>query len=291
LIALADSSRECARSGPLGYVLPALYRAASSSYAADFNDVQSGNNDFTQTNGGQYGAGPSYDEASGLGSPNGAALTSSLCSDTLRITDPGSQRAAAQSTVSLRLRTHDVHGAVVRFASLGLPPGLSVNQTTGYIDGRIKHAGSYHVSVRAVDGQGAVAAAKFTWTIGGATRILDPSLTGTIHDRPTLAFTVAAGRGSPAFEALTVTPPKELMLTSANGITVTSGSTRPRFNADTADGTLVIKLRRALGRVRVSLSYPALRVAARHPNASGAAELTVVVADASRGSSRVRAHV
>jgi subtilase family serine protease len=293
LIALADSSRGCAKSGPLGYVLPALYRAASSSYAADFNDVLTGNNDFTQTNGGQYAAGPGYDEASGLGSPNGAALASNLCPDTLWITNPGSQRSAAQSTVSLRLRASDVHGAVVRFRSLGLPTGLSLNQSTGRISGRSKHPGTYRVIVAAVDGQAAVAAARFTWTVGNATRILDPSLTGTAHDRPQLTFTVAAGRGSPALRSLTITMPKELVLTSTRGVGLASGSTRPGFTDYTVDGALVITLRRALGRVRVTLSYPGLRVAARHPNATGAkaADLTVVATDAARGSSRIRAHL
>ena len=293
-IALADSSRGCAKAGPLGYVLPALYRAASSSYASDFNDVQTGNNDFTQTNGGLYAAHPGYDEASGLGSPNGAALASNLCPDTLRITNPGSQRSAAQSTVSLRLRAQDVRGATVRFRSIGLPSGLSVDQTTGRISGQIKHAGTYHVIVAAVDGQASVAAAKLTWTVGGATRILDPSLTGTADHRPTLSFTVAAGRGSPALLDLTVTMPKELALTSARGVRLTSGSGRPRYTAQATDGALVITLRRAFGRVRIVLSYPELRVAAgRHPDSSGrqAAELAVQVTNASRGSSRVRAHV
>ncbi len=292
-IALADSSRGCAKDGPLGYVLPALYRAASRSYASDFNDVKTGNNDFTQTNGGLYAAGPGYDEASGLGSPNGAALASNLCPDTLRITNPGSQRSAAQSTVLVQLRAQDVRGAVVRFRSLGLPSGLSLDQTTGWVSGRIKRPGTYHVIVAAVDGQAAVAAAKLTWTVGGATRVLGTSLTGVSSGRPTLSFTVAAGHGSPALRDLTVTMPRELALASARGVSLTSGGARQRFAAHTAGGALVIALRRALVRVRVTLSYPALRVAGRHPNVSGrqAAELTVGVTDTSRGSSRIRAHV
>jgi hypothetical protein len=80
------------------------------------------------------------------------------------------------------------------------------------------------------------------------------------------------------------------MLGSTSGVRLTSGSTRAAFSAHTANGTLVIRLRRAIARVRVTLSYPALRVAARHPNAAGGGELTVVVTDAARGSSRIRAH-
>jgi hypothetical protein len=293
-VALADASRACAKAGPLGYVLPALYRAASSSYASDFNDVLTGNNDFTQTNGGRYAAGTGYDEASGLGSPNGAALASDLCPDTLRITNPGSQRSAARSTVSLRLHATDVRGAVVRFQSLGLPSGLTLNQATGRITGRIAHTGTYHAIVAAVDGQGAVAAAKVIWAVGGPIRILDPSLTGLAQRTPTLAFTIAAGRGSPPLHDLAVTMPKDLALASARGVSLTSDLGRPRFAARAAGGALVIVLHGVLMRVRITLSYPALRIApGRRPNASGrqALELTVRVTDGSHGLSRARAHV
>ncbi|MGO9882723.1 MAG: hypothetical protein ACLPV4_06880, partial [Solirubrobacteraceae bacterium] len=96
-----------------------------------------------------------------------------------------------------------------------------------------------------------------------------------------------------ALRDLTVTMPRELALASARGVSLTSGGARQRFAAHTAGGALVIALRRALVRVRVTLSYPALRVAGRHPNVAGrqAAELTVGVTDTSRGSSRIRAHV
>ena len=47
LLALTDGSRACS-GAPVGYANPALYKAAGSAYAADFNDVTTGNNDFTE---------------------------------------------------------------------------------------------------------------------------------------------------------------------------------------------------------------------------------------------------
>src|SRR5581483_11910365 len=73
LIALTNASGTCAGT-PIGFANPALYNAAGSAYAADFNDVTSGNNDMTGINGGQFAAAPGYDMATGLGTPNGAAL-------------------------------------------------------------------------------------------------------------------------------------------------------------------------------------------------------------------------
>jgi subtilase family serine protease len=100
IVALADSLPGCA-GAPLGFINPALYGLEGAAYASSFNDITSGNNDLTGTNGGHYAAGAGYDLASGLGSPiagNGSdgGLIAQLC------------------------------GAVVRPASTGLPlPSLS----------------------------------------------------------------------------------------------------------------------------------------------------------------------
>jgi kumamolisin len=75
LIALVDS-------GPspplrLGLVTPALYHLHSSVPSA-FNDVTTGDNDFTGTNGGRYPAAAGYDMATGLGTPVAAVLAGAL---------------------------------------------------------------------------------------------------------------------------------------------------------------------------------------------------------------------
>ena len=57
----------------LGFINPALYAMANTGFV----DVTSGSNDLFGVGG--YNAGPGYDPASGLGSPNGAAFIAGLC--------------------------------------------------------------------------------------------------------------------------------------------------------------------------------------------------------------------
>ncbi len=73
---LADINQSCAT--PVGFINPAIYKAASSPDTNPFNDITVGNNDFTGTNSGDYPAGPGYDMASGLGTPNAHLLQAAL---------------------------------------------------------------------------------------------------------------------------------------------------------------------------------------------------------------------
>ncbi len=59
--------------GRLGFLNPSLYAMATTGFV----DVTTGNNDLYNVGG--YNAGVGYDEASGLGSPNGAAFFAGLC--------------------------------------------------------------------------------------------------------------------------------------------------------------------------------------------------------------------
>jgi kumamolisin len=62
LIALVNQMK----GGPVGFVNPTLYQAASA-----FNDITSGNN-------GSFSAGPGWDACTGLGSPNGSLIATAL---------------------------------------------------------------------------------------------------------------------------------------------------------------------------------------------------------------------
>ena len=80
MIALANASATC-DGRAIGFANPALYQAAATAYASDFNDVTSGDNDMTGLNAGMFPAGSGYDMASGLGTPNALPLAQSLCTD------------------------------------------------------------------------------------------------------------------------------------------------------------------------------------------------------------------
>lgn len=253
LMALADASRGCA-GGQVGMALPALYRAAGSDYAGAFNDVRSGNNDFTGTNSGQFAATPGYDMASGLGSPNAATLIPALCASALRLIPIAPQRAARRSMIApLRVRFSDVPHLGAALRARGLPPGLRLAQATGLIHGTPRRAGLYHVTLTASDRDGARAWERFTWTIGNPTRLFGVSVTGLSAGHPTLAFTVAAGRRSPALQRLTITVPSGLRVYSTRSIVIRSAGRPAPFSASLARGRLTLNLRRAQPRIQVVL--------------------------------------
>jgi subtilase family serine protease len=77
-IALTNASTACGGTD-VGFLNPDLYAVAGTAYSSNFYDVTSGNNDWTGTHAGDYNAGVHFDMASGLGAPDGATLSGSLC--------------------------------------------------------------------------------------------------------------------------------------------------------------------------------------------------------------------
>ena len=71
---LADTNQGC--NATVGLVSPALYAAAGS--GSNFTDITSGNNDFTDTNSGEYAASSGFNPATGLGTPQEQNLAIAL---------------------------------------------------------------------------------------------------------------------------------------------------------------------------------------------------------------------
>ena len=285
LIALSDASRACAGT-PIGFANPALYRAAGGAYAAGFNDIISGDNDFTATNAGDYPAGAGYDLATGLGTPNAASLTAGLCADTLRIETPSAQRSALHAALSLRLTSSDARGTKIAYRAAGLPPGLSINAASGRISGRPRRRGAYSVTVIAHDAAGATTRTVFRWTVGGPPRVSGAVIAGLGRGRPMLTLTVTAGRGAPAIQAVSLRVRHGLRFASTRRVSVSApGVRRTRFSDRLVRGSLTIRLRVPTSRFRVTVAYPALRggsgllPSARRPQAGAAPQLTVSLFD------------
>jgi subtilase family serine protease len=169
LAALADASAPCAGS-TIGFANPGLYRAAASDYSAYFNDIVVGNNNYgpsaaaTVTG---YSAGPGYDMASGLGTPIGDALASVLC-DTVTVANPGSQSATSGKAIgTLAMVAKSSAGATpLSYAATGLPPGLTIDASSGAISGTPSAVGAYTVTVTVTDADGKTGTAGFSWTVG-----------------------------------------------------------------------------------------------------------------------------
>ncbi|MGO9198697.1 MAG: Ig-like domain repeat protein [Acidimicrobiales bacterium] len=123
--ALTDASSGC-DGASIGFANPALYTAAATAYSADFNDITSGNNDYTGTNNGLYPAGTGYDMASGLGTPNGAGLPGTLCS--------GLSTGPAHTTTTLTANpTGPVVGQTVAYTATVAPAAPSSGTPTGTV--------------------------------------------------------------------------------------------------------------------------------------------------------------
>jgi subtilase family serine protease len=294
LLTLADASRACSTS-PVGYADPALYRAAATGYATDFNDVTTGNNDFTQTNGGRYAATTGYDPVTGLGTPNAVALAAALCTDTVRLPALDEQRSTIHASVSVRLRASDTAGAPLAYTASGLPPGLKLNTMTGRVNGRPSRIGHYAVRIAAHDNEASTASVSFIWTVGAEPTVSRLSLIRT-GAGPQLTFTVTAGRGAPALQTLTITVPRYLRLASRRGVTVTyttAKHVRIRFTDHAAGGTaLMITLRQPTDSMRVRLAPPSLRAAGGQEQAAALQSgsrvpLTLSVTDANSGHSKL----
>ncbi|MHB8334249.1 MAG: S53 family peptidase [Acidimicrobiales bacterium] len=114
---VAVGAQQCGVSR-LGLINPALYAMATTG----FNDVTRGNNDIFGV--GVYNAGPGYDMASGLGSPNATTFLSGLCpiafdagASTARVST-NRLRANTTATVTFALRNQD--GGPVANASVSV---------------------------------------------------------------------------------------------------------------------------------------------------------------------------
>ncbi len=284
IIALADASPGCSGSA-IGFANPALYRAAANAFGADYNDVVAGENDFTGTGGGRYVAGPGYDMASGLGTPNAAALAKTLCATSIHLANPGPQRSTVRTAISLRIAGSEPGGSTLTYRASGLAPGLSIGHSSGRIAGRPRRVGTFSVTVVAEDRGGGLAHAAFTWRVGGPPRASAVSLLARPGGRPQLSFTLAAASGAPPIRAVTATLPGGSRFTSGRRIEVHgAGGKRLRYSARTSHGTLTVTLVRSAPRVRILVPFPQLRVTPDVVSARARALiLKLSVADANAG--------
>jgi subtilase family serine protease len=243
LLALINASSSCS-GARVGFVNPGLYRTAvadwtGTQYTAGFNDITSGNNDWTGSNGASFAAAPGYDEASGLGSPIVSDLAQPICGSLLAVTSPANQTSITGRAATLQLQATDPAGLAVHYSATGLPPGLTVSGSTGMITGTPTTAGTYHVRAIAVDAQDATGSATFTWTVTGAT----------------VALTAPGDQAG----QLERTASLQLQASDDNGATIRYGATGlPRgLSIDATTGRISGKLSRA-GTASVTVSAAAL---------------------------------
>jgi kumamolisin len=162
--ALVNEKAAAAGKANVGFMAPKVYPILTSGYATNFHDITSGNN-------GGFSAGTGYDEVTGIGTPIGDALATTLVGsgggtggNTVTVTNPGSQSTTTGSSVSLQISATDSAGAALTYSATGLPTGLSIS-SAGLITGTASTAGTFSTTVTAKDSTNASGSASFTWTV------------------------------------------------------------------------------------------------------------------------------
>ena len=114
---IATAAQTCAV-GRMGLVNPALYNEATTG----FNDVTVGSNDLFGV--GSYSAGPGYDMASGLGSPNATSFITGLCPPKLDLTKSSfiarTVHAIVNNPATVALTLHDTANNPIANAVVGV---------------------------------------------------------------------------------------------------------------------------------------------------------------------------
>jgi hypothetical protein len=159
--------------------------------------------------------------------PSGSASftwTIGTTSNTVTVTNPGSQTGTVGTAASLQIAATDsASGQTLTYSATGLPAGLSISSTTGLISGTPTTAGSSSVTVTAKDTTGASGSASFTWTINptatNTVTVTNPgSQTGTVGTATSLQI---AATDSASGQTLTYSAtglPAGLSISSTTGL-------------------------------------------------------------------------
>jgi hypothetical protein len=139
--------------------------AQSGSYTQHFDVGQATTFAFTSATAGQRYcfAVSAYTLSSRVDGPNsGEVCGYSNAPPTL--VNPGNRTSTVGQPTSLQLQGSDPASQPLTYSATGLPPGLSIMASTGYISGTGTTAGTYNVTARASDGT-LSASQSFTWTM------------------------------------------------------------------------------------------------------------------------------
>jgi Putative Ig domain/Bacterial Ig domain len=83
------------------------------------------------------------------------------------LSNPGNQSSTVGQSIALQLIGSDPDGQAVTYSATGLPPGLSVGPSTGFISGTGTTSGTFSVTAR--DSDGVLSASQsFTWSMAAA---------------------------------------------------------------------------------------------------------------------------
>jgi len=113
------------------------------------------------------------------------------------LANPGARTSTVGIALDLALSASDPNGDVLSYAATGLPPGLSIDASSGHITGTPSLAGTYSVVVSATDGINTATAA-FVWTTQGTSPLAldNPPAPAFIVTNGVATYTASATGGS-----------------------------------------------------------------------------------------------
>ena len=269
LTAEANALPSC-RGAALGFENPALY-ALSPGQPGDLTDITAAspitgaaNNDATGRNRGLYPVTAGYDMATGLGTPNAAAVAGGLCAlrapvYTVSVITPQRPQALLHTKFTYQVRGADSGKLALTYTAKGLPSGLRISKT-GLITGKATKVGAAIVTVTATDHATNTASVTFPLTVVTPPPTLTKvSLTGVSRRRPELAFTVTKGRYAPQVRSVALLLPPGLSFgRHGGGIHLSAGGHRVRFHVTRQDGVVTITFTSVQARVGVTIGRPTL---------------------------------
>ena len=138
------------------------------------------------------------------------------------LTNPGAQSSTAGQSDSLQLVGSDPDGLAVTYSATGLPPGLTLGTSTGFISGTPTTSGNHSVTATVSDGV-LTASQTFSWNVAGGDTTA-----------PTISITTPTSSTTYATSSATL----NLAGTAADAVGVTQVSwVNDRGGSGTATGT------------------------------------------------------
>jgi subtilase family serine protease len=246
-IALANQQAAGNLAPPVGFLNPAIYSIglSSSSYAADFHDVTSGNNGFSAVTG--------FDLDTGWGSPKGASLINALVATSQTPNFTISASPASVSVVQGNSGTSTIttvisggFNAAVGLSASGAPSGVTVGFSSTSIAAPGSGTSTLTLTVSSTAAPGTYTIT-VTGTGGGVTQSTAVSLTVTAPASPN--FTLSASptslsiaRNSHGASTITIHPSGGF----ASGVTLTAtgmgSGVAATFSTNPATSTSVLTL-------------------------------------------------